>query len=175
MAELNNNIKRDSGRVKRSRHSVRVDMTPMVDLMFLLITFFMLTTTLAKPVAMDIGMPDDGPAVLDVSEERTMTLCLGKDDKLEWHRGLLEKPIVPPSIISSDEVRAVLMRQSEDVLKATGNKKKGLIVLIKPSDKSNYKNLVDVIDELTIAKVQSYAIVDIAKEDLQMMKARRIY
>jgi len=175
MAELNNNVERGSGRVKRSRHSARVDMTPMVDLMFLLITFFMLTTTLAKPVAMDIAMPDDGPAVLDVSEDRTVTLCLGKNNKIEWHRGLLENPIVSPSVIGSEEVRNVLMKQSEEVIRTTGDKKKGLIVLIKPSDKSNYKNLVDVLDELSIAKVQSYGIVDITQQDLQMMKEQQLY
>lgn len=177
MAELNNNVERGSGRVKRSRHSARVDMTPMVDLMFLLITFFMLTTTLAKPVAMDVAMPDTGGGVFEVSDERTVTLCLGKDDKLEWHRGTIENPIVSPSVIStaSNKIREVLLKQSQEVVKKTGDIKKGLIVLIKPSDKSNYKNLVDVIDELTITNVSTYSIVDISSKDLAVMKENEIY
>jgi len=177
MADLNNKVERGSGRVKRSRHSARVDMTPMVDLMFLLITFFMLTTTLAKPVAMDVAMPDQGGGVLEVSDERTVTICLGKDDKLEWHRGTIEKPIVSPSVISttSGNVREILLNQSQEVLRTTGDIKKGLIVLIKPSDKSNYKNLVDVIDELTIANVNTYSIVDILPDDLAVMKKNNIY
>lgn len=177
MAELNNNVERGSGRVKRSRHSARVDMTPMVDLMFLLITFFMLTTTLAKPVAMDVAMPDTGGGVFEVSDERTVTLCLGKDDKLEWHRGTIENPIVSPSVITiaSNKIREVLLKQSQEVVKTTGDIKKGLIVLIKPSDKSNYKNLVDVIDELTITNVSTYSIVDISSKDLAVMKENEIY
>lgn len=177
MADLNNNVDRGSGRVKRSRHSARVDMTPMVDLMFLLITFFMLTTTLAKPAAIDIAMPDQGGGVLEISDERTVTICLGKDDKLEWHRGTIENPIVSPSIIStaSGKIREVLLQQSREVLKTTGEIKKGLIVLIKPSDKSNYKNLVDIIDELTIANVNTYSIVEISPEDLAVMKVNGIY
>jgi len=177
MADLNNKVEPGSGRVKRSRYSARVDMTPMVDLMFLLITFFMLTTTLAKPVAMDVAMPDQGGGVLEISDERTVTICLGKDDKLEWHRGTIENPIISPSVIStkSKEIREVLLQQSQEVLRATGDIKKGLIVLIKPSDKSSYKKLVDIIDELTITNVNTYSIVDISSDELALMKEIKIY
>jgi hypothetical protein len=68
-----------------------------------------------------------------------------------------------------------LLQQSQEVLRATGDIKKGLIVLIKPSDKSSYKKLVDIIDELTITNVNTYSIVDISSDELALMKEIKIY
>ncbi|RZL07438.1 MAG: biopolymer transporter ExbD, partial [Pedobacter sp.] len=90
MAELDSSGgggKKKGGKVRSKKQSARVDMTPMVDLMFLLITFFMLTTTLAKPQAMDIAMPDkdenNKDAQLKVADTRTMTILLGTNNRLE--------------------------------------------------------------------------------------------
>src|SRR5689334_9678619 len=101
MAELDTSGggKKKGGKIRSKKQSARVDMTPMVDLMFLLITFFMLTTTLAKPQAMDLAMPDKDEKNNDqfeVADNRTMTILLGKDDKLEWYIGSVEKPIGAP-------------------------------------------------------------------------------
>src|ERR1700761_8610290 len=88
------------GKVRSKKSSTRVDLTAMVDLAFLLITFFILTTTLQKPKAMDLTMPDkdDNHNQLPVPETRTMTVLLGKDNKLEWYMGLPQKPLTPPSV-----------------------------------------------------------------------------
>lgn len=174
MAELTNNPKAGSGRAGRLKQLPRVDLTAMVDLAFLLITFFMLTTTLTKPQLLEVAMPVDAPIPLGVSEERTMTICLGSDNKLLWYKGALEKPLIKPVIDNYQRsgIQKTLFEQVKEIKTISG---KDLIVLIKPSDKSNYKNLVDILDEMKITHVASYAIVDITKEELDIMKEKGIY
>ncbi|WP_342645105.1 biopolymer transporter ExbD [Mucilaginibacter sp. CSA2-8R] len=75
----------------RQPKNIRVDLAAMVDLAFLLVTFFMLTTTLSKSKAMPLAMPDDGPDRGQVSDKRTVTLCLGSNNKVMWYQGLAEK------------------------------------------------------------------------------------
>jgi biopolymer transport protein ExbD len=169
MAELNTSEKSDSRRTPKL--STRVDLTAMVDLAFLLITFFMLTTTLAKPRAMSIAMPvgDPGP----VKESNTLTLCLGTNDQLIWYTGTNEAPKeLAVTGFKKNEIRLVLMNRAQEILNETGQK---LMVLIKPSDKSHYENLVDVLDELHITNVPFYAIVDISKEDIARLQENKIY
>ena len=185
MAELDTSggggKKKGGGKVRSKKQSTRVDLTAMVDLAFLLITFFMLTTTLAKPQAMDLAMPDkdenNQEAQLDVADNRTMTVLLGDKNRLEWYIGLVDKPLTPPTVdgYGKDGIRKALIENNKKVIAATGNPKKGLIVLIKPSDKSNYRNLVDVLDEMKITNVQTYAIVDISEPELDLLKRDGIY
>ena len=169
------------GKVRSKKQSTRVDLTAMVDLAFLLITFFMLTTTLAKPQAMDLAMPDKDEkqpdAKLDVADNRTMTILLGDNNQLEWYIGLVDEPLSPPTVdnYSRTGIRKALIENNKNVLQQTGDPKKGLIVLIKPSDKSTYKNLVDILDEMKISNIQTYAIVDIFDQELELMKRDGIY
>ena len=148
MAELDTSGggKKSGGKVRSKKASTRVDLTAMVDLAFLLITFFMLTTTLAKPQAMDLGMPDKDDIKKDqlpVPASRTMSVLLS-NNKLEYFVG--EPGKVAPTI--SD---------------------------IKPSDKSNYKNMVDILDELKITNIQIYAIVDIVGNEIESLKRDGLY
>ena len=92
MAELDTSGggKHKGGKVRTKKKNTRVDLTAMVDLAFLLITFFILTTTLNKPKAQELIMPDKDDVLktqLPVPETRTMTLLLGDNDKLEWFVG----------------------------------------------------------------------------------------
>src|ERR1700748_459745 len=103
MAELDTSGggKHKGGKVRSKKASTRVDLTAMVDLAFLLVTFFMLTTTLNKPKAMDLVMPDkdeDLKLQEPVPETRTLTVLLGKNNKVEWYRGLVDKPLSPPTV-----------------------------------------------------------------------------
>jgi len=182
MAELNiSGGGNKGGKVRSKKLSTRVDLTAMVDLAFLLITFFMLTTTLGKPQAMDLAMPDKDEknknAQLEVADNRTMTILLGKSSRLEWYMGTVEKPLVPPTVdnFGKNGIRKAIIEESKKVLSITGNSKKGLIVLIKPSDQSNYRNLVDILDEMKICNVQSYAIVDITKPEIALLQRDHIY
>jgi biopolymer transport protein ExbD len=146
-----------------------VDLTAMVDLAFLLITFFMLTTTLSKPQSMNLGLPDKDPDKdnnkdVKVDENRTMTILLGDNNKLVRYVGLLATPVAGGTpkdfAYGKDGIRQELLSRKEKVLQYTGNKDKGMIVIIKPSKKSNYRNLVDILDEMAIVNVPTYAIVN---------------
>lgn len=173
MAELDTSSGggKKGGKVRSKKASTRVDLTAMVDLAFLLITFFILTTTLAKPKAMDVIMPDKDEKQedqMDMAASRSMTILLGSNNKLEWFVGEPGKSQPESSNYSGKNgIRQVLIDKGKEIQASTG---KYMFVLIKPSDKSNYKNLVDVLDEMKITAVQSYAIVDILPSELDLLK-----
>jgi len=182
MAELNTGDgggKKGSGKVRSKKSNSKVDLTAMVDLAFLLITFFMLTTTLSKPQSMNLGLPDKDPDKdknidVKVDENRTMTILLGDNNKLVRYVGLLATPVAGGApkdfAYGSDGIRKELLSRKEAVLQYTGNKDKGMIVIIKPSKKSNYRNLVDILDEMAIVNVPTYAIVnDFTPEETKLL------
>src|SRR5476649_1297005 len=109
MAELDTSGggKHKGGKVRTKKKATRVDLTAMVDLAFLLITFFILTTTLNKPKAMELVMPDKTDKTLQepVPETRTMTLLLGKGDRLEWFVGQAGKTKPAIEGYGKDELR----------------------------------------------------------------------
>jgi biopolymer transport protein ExbD len=155
------------GKVRSKKQNSKVDLTAMVDLAFLLITFFMLTTTLSKPQSMSLGLPDkdEDPTKnkdIKVDEKRTMTVMMGENNKLVYYMGLLDSPIAGPKDIAygKDGIRKELIARKKSVLEYTGDKAKGIIVIIKPGKKSKYKNLVDILDEMAITGVETYAIVN---------------
>ena len=184
MAELNTG---DGGggkgkKVRSKKQNSKVDLTAMVDLAFLLITFFMLTTSLSKPKSMDLSLPDkekdDTPQVdVKVDENRTMTVLLDANNKIKWYMGILATPIAGPKDIAygKDGLRKELISRKKSVLEystAKGKPKDGIIVIIKPSKKSNYKNLVDILDEMAISGVETYAIVnDITPEEKKLLSS----
>ena len=167
-------------KVKPKRARPSLDMTPMVDLAFLLITFFMLTTTLAKPQAMDIAMPDKDvkdEQQLTIADNRTMTILLGAGNKVEWYMGSVDKPLTPPQVdgYGKNGIRKALLEKKKEVIAMTGDPAKSLIVLIKPSDQSIYRNLVDILDEMAIIKPQTDAIVDIFAPEIELLKREGLY
>jgi biopolymer transport protein ExbD len=165
MAEINsqNNGKKD-GKVRSKKTSTKIDMTPMVDLAFLLLTFFVMTTTLNKPQTMEITMPEK-PKQEDnqplVNEKRVLTLVLGEKDKIYWYLGITD-PKVSVTGFSDDGVRSLLLRENSRI--------KDIVVLIKPSDASRYKNVVDILDEMSISNIARYALVDITPVDKELIK-----
>src|ERR1700712_2423507 len=99
----------------------RIDLTAMVDLAFLLITFFMLTTSLAKPHMMQVTMPV-GTAPGGDPASRTMTLCLGKNNQVLWYMGMAEKPITTPTLVSFNKagLRSTLINTQKKIFAASG-------------------------------------------------------
>ena len=174
MAELNQAPANNGGARTSKKLSTRVDLTAMVDLAFLLVTFFMLTTSLDKPKIMSLIMPDQSGEKGDVAASRTVTLCLGKNNQLVYYRGTIDKPIDAPQIISynKDGLRRTLFNTSQKIKQQTG---KAMIVLVKPSDHSAYGNLVNTIDELNITQSQIYAVTDISTKDIDLLKQKQVY
>ena len=187
MAELNTDGgggKKGSGKVRSKKQNSKVDLTAMVDLAFLLITFFMLTTTLSKPQSMDLTLPDKEKDPLNdkdikVDENKTLTLLLGENGKLISYMGMITSPLKAPKDYSygKDGIRKELIARMEAVKQystAKGEPGKGMIVIIKPSKKSTYRNLVDILDEMAIVgvnKTGSYAIVnDFSPEEVKLLE-----
>ncbi len=180
MAELNTGGDGGKGgKVRSKKGNSKVDLTAMVDLAFLLITFFMLTTSLSKPQSMSLGLPDKNDTTkidpkLKVDEKRTLTIIMGKENKVKWFKGLPNAPIIPPKdvVYGKNGLRKDLLTQVKEVAAycvSIGKPKDGLIVIIKPTKKSNYRNLVDVLDEMAICKVPTYAIVNDITPDEQKL------
>ena len=185
MAELNTGDgggKKGDKKVRSKKQNSKVDLTAMVDLAFLLITFFMLTTTLSKPQSMNLGLPDkddpkDAPKDIKVDENRTMTILLGDNDKLVRYVGLLATPVAggkPKDFTYGKQgIRAELISRKAAVLDYTKDPKKGMSVIIKPGKKSNYRNLVDILDEMAIVDVPTYAIVnDFSPEEKKLLEGK---
>ncbi|MBK0378237.1 ExbD/TolR family protein [Mucilaginibacter segetis] len=173
MAELNTSPEKVGKKLRSKKQNLRVDLTAMVDLAFLLITFFMLTTTLTKPKAMDVAMPV-GDINEPVPQSRTMTICLGKNNQAVWYLGMATKPLIAATITDFGRfgLRRAITETRKKVMAATG---KSMIMIIKPAESSVYGNLVNTLDEMKITDVQQYAIADIAQQDISLLKAKQLY
>jgi len=172
------------GKVRSKKMSTRIDFTPMVDLGFLLITFFMLTTTLAKPQIMALVMPDKDIKKEDVEpvkESKVLTLLLGANDKVYFYEGITN-PTLDSTDYSAEGLRKTILSKMDKVKGQWGDEdyedfrtkepKKGsfINVLIKPTKESRYKNLVDVLDEMSVTKVRYYVILDISDQEEKFIK-----
>lgn len=160
--------KKGPGVKKQKKLSTRVDLTPMVDLGFLLITFFIFTTTMSQPTSMQLFLPKD----TDKPEEQNkvkasgaLTLLLGNNDVVYYYEGELLPDGSNFKTTTFKDVRNVIM----DKKRATDPK--DFMVVIKPDDDATYKNTVDILDEMTINDVKRYAMVDIAPVEVQLIKA----
>ncbi|MBJ6119886.1 biopolymer transporter ExbD [Pontibacter sp. BT310] len=172
MAEIQEKASSGKGGKKRAKkHSTKIDMTPMVDLAALLITFFMLTTTFSKPQTMEINMPvkDDKPEnQIPVKASNAMTIILGEDDKVFYYFGL-GAPEENPEVIETD-YSAAGIRKALVSPRVKSNPK--MTVMIKPLETSRYKNMVDILDELRITDTKKFALVDITDTDKQLVKTK---
>jgi biopolymer transport protein ExbD len=173
MAELLSSPGKTGGRTT-SRLPIRVDLTAMVDLAFLLITFFILTTTLQKNRATQLVMPDkSGPVVDGWAESRTMTICLGNNNKAVWYLGMVTKPIIAPQVtLFGKDMDKAIIAMAKHVLATTGH---NMVVIVKPSAQSIYDNLVNTIDQLNLTQTQSFAVTDITAQDIDLLKQKKIY
>ena len=161
MAELDTSSGggKKGGKVRTKKANTKVDLTAMVDLAFLLITFFMLTTSLSKPIAMDIAKPDKEDNSVERNELRaseTMTILLGKNNKVAWYMGEAGKS--KPNVEGFGDIRKSILDNKKKVAEATGGRQ--LIMVIKPTSGATYKNFVDIMDELSIAKITTAPAID---------------
>ena len=169
MAEIE--TKRSAEKKKRFNiKSTRVDLTPMVDLGFLLITFFVFTAALAKPMVMDLVMPYDRVEPSDkICESCVLTVLLDKDNTIKYYEGAADNnPPIKETGFAPDEIRTVLMEKKAAVKNLRGNADQ-FILIIKPSAASSFKNFVDITDEVTICQVKRYYIDELSDADKRIL------
>ncbi len=179
MAELNDDGggSKKGGKVRSKKAGGRVDLTAMVDLAFLLITFFMLTTSLNKPNAMDVTVPakneDDPEDRQEIADDRSITILMGDQNKIVWYAGLFDNPIEGPETIDygAEGIREVLLRKLQEVKRNTG---KDLIVVIRPSDDATHLNLVDILDEMKISDVQMFSLGTITEAENEYLREQNL-
>jgi len=203
MAEIATYHKKGRKKRRTKKVSTRVDFTPMVDLGFLLITFFMLATTLNKPQTMEIALPSKEKTPEEeqtsVKASRAITILLGRENTVYYYEGTRENevdPVLNKTNFSPTGLRQFLVKRNYEVmakvreLKAEKERKRfsdeefdkrksaiqqdksAPIVLIKATDESVYRNLIDVLDEMAICNIDRYAIVGITPFDLDLIANR---
>ena len=166
MAEVQVQDKSEKGgKVRSKKQSTRVDMTPMVDLNFLMLMFFMFTTTFSKPNVMDLGLPakpkKDAPPPqrTEIDLTNSISLIIGKDNRIFYHQldqaGLNENTLQETTYDKEGITKVIeqAKRRAKDVKKFT--------VIIKPTDDAVYKNFVDILDQMTITNSQQYGVTEI--------------
>jgi biopolymer transport protein ExbD len=174
--------KKGPGVKKGKKMSTRVDLTPMVDLGFLLITFFIFTTTLAKPKTMEINMPNtekiEEKDQTKIKASTVITVLLSKNHRIYYYEGLADDPNVPPDLKvtgfkAKDGIRdaIIALKAKVESLKQQGalTAKDQATVLIKPDVNSTYADMVNMLDEMSINDVRVYAIVDITPVDQEFI------
>jgi biopolymer transport protein ExbD len=158
---------------KRKVHAMRVDLTPMVDLGFLLISFFIYTTTMAKPKAMEVNMPFKAPERTPFCEACTVTLIPTKDHRLAYYKGALDHP-EKTGITGFDAggLRPELIREQQQAKALPASFSKDaheLHVIIKPNDDCTYDDIVKVLDEMSILDIKYYAMTDITAAEKELV------
>jgi len=179
MAELDTSGggKHKGGKVRSKKQSTRVDLTAMVDLAFLLITFFMFTTTLNKPKAMNLAMPDNSvkTSQLPVAATRTMTILLGSKHKAVWYVGEPGKSAPTAVGFGPNGLRKDLLEKGSEIAASHAGPDNFMIVVIHPSDKSTYEDLVNTLDEMSITGIKSYSIGKILSGEIDALKAQGLF
>jgi biopolymer transport protein ExbD len=162
---------RRAGVRRMKKHSLKTDMTPMVDLGFLLIAFFVITTELSQPRIANLNMPHDGPP-MPVEMSNSLTVLVDKENAFyyyhgEWEEALKTEAIIKTVIDGLNGIRRVIQEKQRqlDVKSPSGEGRKGLMLIIKASDRANYEDIMSILDEVLINDVKKYAIVKPGKEE----------
>jgi biopolymer transport protein ExbD len=200
--------KKGPGVKKSKKLSTRVDLTPMVDLGFLLITFFIFTTTMSQPTALQLNLPKDVDKPEDQNQAKAsgaLTILLGKDNHIFYYEGQLSPDgsnWKSSNFNGDDNIRDIIINKKKAVIAAHQHNAncseiredarkrdvamkisrdakyyedycldKDLVVVIKPNEESTYKNVVDILDEMTINVIKRYALVDISEGENSLIKA----
>lgn len=165
MAELNvkQAITSKKGRVRKA--APKVDLTAMVDLAFLLITFFMLTTSLNKPHSLDVAVPDNTNMIIAEIDERRLLSLVIQEGQLIWYHGDVSKPLQKPASIdlNNTTLRDLLLNMRDKIKGTTGDK--DMIVLIKPSKEARAIDIIQVLDEMKISNIKRYMLSKATTQD----------
>lgn len=152
---------RKAGKPRSKKRSTKIDMTAMVDVAFLLLTFFILTTTMVQQKAMKMVMPTEGG--IDIGCSKMMQIYLGAEDKVHWAPGC-ELSDLRTTDFSSTGIRAAILE------KLAANPE--LIINIKPDKGSRFGNLVDIMDEMNITGAKRYAVSDMTEDERELLTSQ---
>ena len=167
MAEIQTNNSTKHTGVRRSKKlSTKVDLTPMVDLGFLLITFFIFTSVVAKPTAMDIYIPDEGDS-MRTGNSKTLNIILTGDNEVYYYNGD-DLNNMHATNYSPDGLRAIIRSKKEQVAFKFGDGNE-TVILLKPTDDASYNNIVDAFDELTINSITRYVLMDVDETEKSLL------
>jgi biopolymer transport protein ExbD len=161
--------KNEKGKNRPNKKSTRVDLTPMVDLGFLLITFFIFTTKMGEPKTLSLLLPDDTPTPKpnEVAKSAMLQLVLDKDDRI-WYYNADTVGNMKQTYYGS-ELRKIVIDKKKLVRQKLG-KEDDMFIIIKPTSGSSVKNIVDIMDEILINAIKHYAIIEPLNEDLDQIQ-----
>ena len=176
MAEIQEKDSGKGGKVRSKKNSGKPDMTPMVDLGFLLITFFMFTTTFSKPNMMKLNMPeknDEEPEDQETSEiklSNTISIVMGKDDRIFYYQQAVSD-VTAADLIETDYsekgIRAEIMKKKMSAIDSSK-----FTVILKPTKEATFKNTVDILDEMDITKTKIFAIQNMSQVEDNAVAAK---
>jgi biopolymer transport protein ExbD len=145
---------------RKRKVGVRIDMTPMVDVVMLLLTFFMLTTYFSKPQAMEINVPPDDKNTVEVAESNLLTIRVAQDNTIYWNMAR-----EPAKLVEFNDLHALLLERIKSNPK--------LITLVRIDRQSTYKMMVDILDELNLANITRFSLAPMQQYDeREIQKAR---
>jgi len=176
MTELNvtESLRKKNGIGRMKKANLRIDMTPMVDLGFLLIAFFIFTTEISKPAVTKLYMPHEGGPG-KVPDSRSLTILLGGNNHVFYYFGIEQTAIKNNQVFqaSYDEMTGLgnIIRQKQTDLEKRKIERNDLVVLIKPGNESSFQNIVAVLDEMLINAVGRYSILDPEDEEENFLKS----
>lgn len=148
----------------RKKKSGKPDMTPLVDLGFLLITFFIYTTTFNQPNTLDFATPKNNGETADIDSDNTITLILGAENRIFWYQKPLNELTLEDlheTDYSSEGIRKIIHQKKKEAPNP-----KNWTVIIKPTEDATWSNAVDVLDETIITGSNRKAITELSNNEL---------
>jgi biopolymer transport protein ExbD len=164
------NEKRRPGVKGQKKLVPRIDMTPMVDLGFLLIAFFVMTAQLSDPVTMKLNMPNDGPPI-KLGESDALTVLLSGNNKAWYYEGGWKEALKNNAVVKSNSsylqpLRDVIIEKKKRLVSSANKEgRNGLMLLVKADEHASYRNIIDILDEVMINDVKKYALVEMEQEE----------
>ena len=142
---------------KKRRIGISIDMTPMVDVAFLLLIFFMVTTVFRTPQALEINLPPDENVKIEIAESKVLTVRVLPDDRTYWKRGT-----DPWDRTSVSSLSGVFKNYK-------GNK--DLVVVIKIDREAPFNNMVQIIDQLDLASLTRFSLGTLTPQEKKEVEA----
>ena len=146
------------GKKKKKRAGVRIDMTPMVDVAMLLLTFFMMTTVFNKPQTMELNLPPDETVKVEVAASTLLTVRVAPNLEIYWSMGTEPTALKK---VAFKELRPLLIGKLKEIPK--------LITLVQIDREAKYNDMVAIIDELNLANITRFSIAPLTDKDKQMI------